>query len=55
MADHQGDRGPAEGEGKPPMLLEFLLLVWAVLALGYFYYTQGFFGLAKELWGQAFG
>lgn len=55
MADHKGEQGPAEGEGRPPMVLEFLLLVWVVLGLGYYYYSQGFLDLFKALWGQTLG
>ncbi len=55
MAENKSGKGQADGESRPPLVLEVLLLIWAVFGLGYFYYSQGFLGLLQELWSQAFG
>lgn len=36
-------------------ILEAVLWVWCIVGLGYFYYTQGFLNLFRQLWVPALG
>lgn len=55
MREGKTDKVPDDGERRPPPVLEALLLVWVVLGLGYYYYTQGLLDLLKVLWGNFLG
>lgn len=55
MAEEPPKAGRQAPGGKTQVVLEVLLWIWCLVGLGYFYYSQGFLTLLKQLWDQALG
>ena len=55
MAKNNPEQAQVAPGSKVKGLLEVVLWIWCLAGLCYFYYTQGFLTLLKQLWNQALG